>query len=87
MYDNDFSKETDRFILSLLTTTKNHFIYFNYLRRGDQTNKELETFLNTNIERVRVIPINSKAMSGQNRSTNITEVEEVICTNVNPVGT
>jgi hypothetical protein len=82
MYDNDFTKETDKWILSLLKNTENKFIYFNYLQRGDQKNLSLLEFLDSYPCTLTMLEINKKTMAGQQRSKNIIDVEEVVVTNV-----
>ena len=79
MYNQDFSQQHDNDLLEMLKNTKNDFIYFNYLSRGDEVNKRLEGFINSGD--YEVIHINSKTSSGQGR-TNTKVVEEVIVTNI-----
>lgn len=79
MYNQDFSAKHDDDLLGLLKNTKNDFIYFNYLSRGDEINIRLKEFIDSGS--YKVIHINNKTSSGQGR-TNTKEVEEVIVTNI-----
>lgn len=80
MYTMDWTAEHDTKLFDLLSNTKNDFIYFNYLVRDGVVNEELKQFIEDNKLTYKVI--NSKTLSGQGRSENIREVQEVIVTNV-----
>ncbi len=80
MYDTDFSKEHDKYLLDILRNTKSNFIYFNYLTSGDEVNIKLKEFIGG--RDYKVIHINNKSLSGQGRKTDVKEVEEVIITNL-----
>lgn len=79
MYNQDFSQQHDNDLLEILKNTKNDFICFNYLSRGDEINERLKDFIDSG--NYKIIRINSKTSSGQGR-TNTKEVEEVIVTNI-----
>jgi site-specific DNA-adenine methylase len=83
MYDTDFSKEIDEKLLTLISNTKNDFIYFNYLIRDGIEHKLLKEIIKQN--NFKIININNKTLAGQGRSKNIREVQEVIITNVRRV--
>jgi len=80
MYDTDWTEKHDDKLYELMRTTKDDYIYFNYLERDGVVNKDLESFINEN--KLTVIDINNKTMSGQGRDTNVKEVREVVITNV-----
>lgn len=79
MYDTDWTEKHDDKLFQLMKTTKDDYIYFNYLERDGVANESLQQFVNEN--GLRVIDINDKTMSGQGRE-NIKEVREVLITNV-----
>lgn len=80
MYSTDWTEEHDIKLFELLLNTKCDFIYFNYLTRDGIVNEELKKFIEENNLKYKVI--NSKTLSGQGRSENIKNVEEIIITNV-----
>jgi site-specific DNA-adenine methylase len=81
MYDTGFTTKNDNGLLDLLNSTKNNFIYFNYLSRDGIDNVELKKLLD-NRKDLKIIDINSQAQAGQGRKKNIKEVREIIVTNV-----
>lgn len=80
MYDTDWTEKHDAHLHKLLETTKNDFVYFNYLERDGVVNNELLRFINNN--KLKYIEVNSKTLAGQGRSENIKPVKEVVVTNV-----
>ena len=81
MYDTDWTEEHDIKLLDILTTTKNDFIYFNYIERDGVQNDNLIDLIKQN--HFKTIHINNKTLAGQGRSENVREVKEVIITNIN----
>lgn len=80
VYDTDWNKEHESKLNSLISSTKNDFIYFNYLERDGVINKELENIIKDS--NLKVIEINNKTKAGQARNKSETEVKEVLITNI-----
>lgn len=80
MYDTDFTKELDDKLLSLIATTENNFVYFNYLVRDGEEHTKLKKIIDE--KGFRVIDINDQTLAGQGRSKNTREVREIIVTNI-----
>lgn len=80
MYDTSWTEAHDRKLIELMSTTKNDFIYFNYIERNGIVNQDLMDFITKS--GLSYILINSKTLAGQGRNENITDVKEVIITNV-----
>lgn len=82
MYDTNFSKEDDEYLLEFLANTKSDFLYFNYLESGGVVNKKInDLFGSTKHKFLRIENINNKTLSGQGRK-GTKEVKEVIITNI-----
>lgn len=79
MYDMNFTEKHDEALLNMIANTKNSFIYFNYLSRGNEKNIRLEKFIAGH--NLKIIEINNKSLSGQGRK-NASSVKEVIVTNI-----
>ena len=80
MYDTSWTEAHDKKLIKLISTTKNDFIYFNYIERDGIVNQDLMNFIKDS--GLSYILINNKTLAGQGRSENITEVKEVIITNI-----
>lgn len=82
MYDTNFSKEDDEYLLEFLAYTKSDFLYFNYLESDGVVNKKINNlFGSTKHKFLRIENINNKTLSGQGRK-GTKEVKEVIITNI-----
>lgn len=80
MYNLSFTETLDNMILELLNNTKNDFIYFNYIKRGDLEHEKLKKLVQDN--NFEVIVINNKTNSGQGRKNFSLEIVEVLVTNI-----
>lgn len=79
MYNVDFSKKHNDYLLTLLDGNKCDFIYFNYLERDGVMYKELNDIINKND--YQVIELSNTTGTGQNRK-GVKSVKEVLITNI-----
>jgi site-specific DNA-adenine methylase len=80
MYNQEFSASDGRHLLSLLETTRNDFIYFNYLEHGNNTYAELRDLIAR--RDFRVIDIGDNNVSAGQGGKIAKHVREVMVTNV-----
>lgn len=82
MYDTNFTKEDDDFLIDFLANTKSDFLYFNYLESNGVINKKInDLFGSPKHEFLRFENISNKTMAGQGRKST-KKVKEVIITNI-----
>ena len=80
VYGINFTKEDDNYLLNLISNTKNDFIYFNYLNKGNNTFEELNDVIKKN--NFNIITINNKAINGQGRNNTANDINEILVTNI-----
>lgn len=81
MYNKDFTKNDSDFLLSLLRTTKNDFVYFNYLEHGTLVHLSLKSLIEE--MNFKVVEIGDNNVSaGQGKLKDKKWVKEVMVTNV-----
>ena len=80
MYNQDFPASDGKHLLSLLETTKNDFIYFNYLEHGKSVYADLRDLISR--KGFRVIDIGDNNVSAGQGGKIAKHVREVMVTNV-----
>lgn len=80
MYGMDFTNEDDLYLLDFLQNTDCHYMLFNYLESGEETNYNLTNFLSKN-PNLYVENLNNNTSTGQNRKGK-KEIIEIVVSNI-----
>lgn len=80
MYDTNFSKDDDSFLLEFIDANKCSYVYFNYLESGGLVNETLSEFI-TLSNPPTIVELNSKTLAGQGR-VGTKAIKEVMISNI-----